>query len=81
MELGVGPFDAQERANAFSRHNVQSLEEVLPHWNDVERRRSMAVSAREQFEQQMENDRLEVVRQSQRAWQEDERSGDELVES
>ncbi len=40
MELGVRPFEARERADVFRRHNVQSLEEILPHWESEERRRA-----------------------------------------
>ncbi|HSC89459.1 MAG TPA: glutathione-regulated potassium-efflux system protein KefC [Polyangiaceae bacterium] len=80
VELGVGPFDAQERANAFRRHNLTSLEAMLPHWDDVERRRSMAVSAREQFEQQMSQDRVELLRHGYRAWHGDDSDEEERPE-
>jgi len=56
VELGVRPFEAQERADVFRRHNVQSLEEVLPHWESEEKRRAMARSARAQLEEQMRRD-------------------------
>lgn len=72
--LGVGPYDAQERTDTFRRHNIAMLEAVLPHWDDVEKRRSMAVSAREQLEQQMENDRAETKRHGVRGWQDEESS-------
>jgi glutathione-regulated potassium-efflux system ancillary protein KefC len=54
--LGVRPFEAQERADVFRRHNVQSLEEMLPHWESEEKRRAMARSARTQLEEQMRCD-------------------------
>jgi glutathione-regulated potassium-efflux system ancillary protein KefC len=44
VELGIRPFEARERADVFRRHNVRSLEEVLPHW------------ARAQLEEQMRRD-------------------------
>lgn len=56
VSLGVRPFEAQERADVFRRHNVQSLEEMLPHWESQEKRRAMARSARTQLEEQMRRD-------------------------
>lgn len=56
VALGVRPFEAQERADVFRRHNVQSLEEMLPHWESEEKRRAMARSARTQLEEQMRRD-------------------------
>jgi glutathione-regulated potassium-efflux system ancillary protein KefC len=66
--LGVKPYEARERADQFRRHNVRSLEEILPHWQDVERRTHMARSARDQLERQMENDRKELDRQGAHGW-------------
>lgn len=60
--LGVEPYDAHERANTFRRHNVRSLEEILPHWQDLEKRTNMARTAREELERQMERDRADVER-------------------
>jgi glutathione-regulated potassium-efflux system ancillary protein KefC len=60
--LGVRPYEARERADLFRRHNLRLLEEMLPRWENVEERTSLAVSAREQLEQQMERDRAEVAR-------------------
>jgi len=56
VELGVRAFEAQERADVFRRHNVRSLEEMLPHWESQEKRRLMARSARAQLEEQMRRD-------------------------
>lgn len=56
VELGIRPFEAHERADIFRRHNVRSLEEILPHWESEEKRRDMARSSRAQLEEQMRRD-------------------------
>ncbi len=68
--LGVGAYEAKERADVFRRHNVQAMESILPHWQDVERRTKMAISARDQLERQMENDRTSVERHA-KGWHTD----------
>lgn len=60
--LGVRPYEAREAADKFRRHNITSLEAVLPHWQDVQGRTNMAKSAREQLEKQMEEDRAQLER-------------------
>jgi glutathione-regulated potassium-efflux system protein KefC len=60
--LGVRPYEARERADLFRRHNLRLLEEMLPRWENVEERTSIAVSAREQLEQQMDRDRASLDR-------------------
>jgi glutathione-regulated potassium-efflux system ancillary protein KefC len=60
--LGVRPYEARERADLFRRHNLRLLEEMRSRWENVEERTSIAVSAREQLEQQMERDRAELDR-------------------
>ncbi|HEY3493880.1 MAG TPA: NAD-binding protein [Polyangiaceae bacterium] len=75
-KLGVRPYEARERADQFRRHNLRSLEDILPHWQDVERRTHMARSAREQLERQMETDRAELDRHGGHGWQ-DERAEQE----
>jgi glutathione-regulated potassium-efflux system ancillary protein KefC len=66
--LGVGAYEARERTDAFRRHNIRMLEEILPHWNDEERRTKMARSARDQLERQMEQDRVELEKQAVGDW-------------
>ena len=66
--LGVRPYEARERADLFRAHNVKSLEDMLPHWQDEAERLRMARSAREQLERQMERDRTELDRQSAHGW-------------
>jgi len=60
--LGVRPYEARERADQFRRHNIQSLEQVLPIWADEAERTKVARSARDQLEQQMERDRATLDR-------------------
>jgi glutathione-regulated potassium-efflux system ancillary protein KefC len=66
--LGVGAYEARERADAFRRHNVRSIEEILPHWHDETRRNKMARSARDELERQMQHDRAELDREGQSEW-------------
>lgn len=58
--LGVLPYEARELADAFRMHNVGSLEELLPHLRDDNRRLSTARAAREQLEQQFARDRARL---------------------
>jgi glutathione-regulated potassium-efflux system ancillary protein KefC len=74
--LGVHPYEARERADRFRRHNIASLENVLPHWKDDERRTSMVRSAREQLERQMEEDRAELESHGARGWHTDVKAAD-----
>jgi glutathione-regulated potassium-efflux system protein KefC len=60
--LGVRPYEARERADLFRRHNLRLLEDMLPRWENLEERTNIAVTAREQLEQQMERDRAELDR-------------------
>jgi glutathione-regulated potassium-efflux system ancillary protein KefC len=69
--LGVRPYEARERADVFRRHNVRAMEAILPHWQDVEARTKMAISARDQLERQMENDRRTADRHGVRGWHTD----------
>jgi glutathione-regulated potassium-efflux system ancillary protein KefC len=74
--LGVRPYEAKERADVFRRHNIRAMEAVLPHWQDVEARTKMAISARDQLERQMENDRRTIERRGVRGWHTDPPSAD-----
>jgi glutathione-regulated potassium-efflux system ancillary protein KefC len=67
-ELGVRPFEAKERADVFRRHNIQAMEAILPHWQDMTTRTQMAISSRDQLERQMENDRRALERPNVRGW-------------
>jgi glutathione-regulated potassium-efflux system ancillary protein KefC len=69
--LGVRSYEAKERADVFRRHNIRMMESILPHWQDVEARTKLAVSAREQLERQMDDDRRTAERHSTRGWHTD----------
>jgi len=60
--LGVRPYEARERGDQFRRHNVQSLEQILPVWANEAERTNLVRSARDQLEQQMERDRAGLDR-------------------
>jgi len=66
--LGVRPYEARERADLFRTHNVQTLESMLPRWENEAERTSLARSAREQLEQQMQEDRADLERHTGRGW-------------
>jgi glutathione-regulated potassium-efflux system ancillary protein KefC len=62
--LGVRPYEANEQAMLFRRHNLKTMESILPHWEDLERRTQLARTAREQLERQMEGDRSNLERRA-----------------
>jgi glutathione-regulated potassium-efflux system ancillary protein KefC len=66
--LGVRPYEARERADLFRTHNVQTLESILPRWENEAERTNLIRSAREQLEQQMQEDRADLERHSGRGW-------------
>jgi len=69
--LGVSPYEARERADLFRRHNVGSLESLIPHYKDETRRLSMAKASREELEKQFERDRAALDRAGNKGWQTD----------
>lgn len=66
--LGVRPYEAKERADVFRRHNLKTLEDILPKWQDEEERTNLARSAREQLERQMEQDRARLEGHGAGGW-------------
>jgi len=75
--VGVGRFEARERAIRFKRHNLGMLEAMLPHSQDEARRTSMARASRGQLERQFEQDRAELERASGHGWHTDTEGADE----
>jgi glutathione-regulated potassium-efflux system ancillary protein KefC len=69
--LGVGAYEAKERADRFRRQNTASMEEIFPHWENMAKRVQMARSAREELEQQMEMERAELERSGGHGWHTD----------
>jgi glutathione-regulated potassium-efflux system ancillary protein KefC len=66
--LVVRPFEARERADAFRRHNVAGLEELLPEWADETARLSAARNSRLQFEQQFQRDLEDLEERIGHSW-------------
>jgi glutathione-regulated potassium-efflux system ancillary protein KefC len=66
--LGVRPYEARERADLFRAHNLRSMEQMLPRWEDEAERTSFAKSAREQLEQQMMRDRADLDKRGGHGW-------------
>jgi glutathione-regulated potassium-efflux system ancillary protein KefC len=68
QRLGVGPFEARERADRFRRQNLSVLEDLLPHFEDEASRLSSARAAREQLEQQFAEDKAALDRAVGVSW-------------
>lgn len=66
--LGVGPWEAKDRADGFRRHNVRMLEEAMENWHDEEQRTHLAKSARQQLEEQFERDRASLDEEHGEGW-------------
>ncbi len=75
--LGVGRYEARERADRFRRFNIASLEAMLPHRQDEAKRMTMARDARDQLERQFERDRARLQTTSGKSWQEELEAADE----
>ncbi|HEY8946567.1 MAG TPA: glutathione-regulated potassium-efflux system protein KefC, partial [Polyangiaceae bacterium] len=69
--LGVRPYEVRERADAFRRHNVATLEKLLVYYEDEAKRTQLARKAREELEQQFEQDRADLARLGGRDWHRD----------
>jgi glutathione-regulated potassium-efflux system ancillary protein KefC len=68
--LGVGPYEAQERAAKFRRQNLRSLEQMNDgSAADMGERTARARDARDQLERQFEKDREELDRQIGGHWE------------
>ena len=68
--LGVDRFRAKNLADAFRRHNVASVESMLPFYEDEARRMSMAKAGREELERQFARDRERFERErGGKGWQ------------
>ncbi len=65
--LGIGRYEARERADRFRRQNVRVLDEMLPIFGDETRRLSAAKAGREQLEKQFAEDQA-ALDQSVGGW-------------
>jgi glutathione-regulated potassium-efflux system ancillary protein KefC len=68
--LGVSPFEARERADRFRRHNLATMEELTPHFEDEAERLSSARAGREQLERQFAEDKAALDRSVGTSWSE-----------
>ncbi len=76
-QLGVGAFEAREWADRFRRHNQVMLEDAFKNWADQEQRTHLAKTARQELEEQMERERLEIERSHGEGWhRKEEKRGD-----
>ncbi|MFM9882218.1 MAG: cation:proton antiporter, partial [Burkholderiales bacterium] len=55
--LGVEPYEAREIAEAFRRHNLATLNAMLPHFTDEAKTVAIAKSGHEELEQNLRGDR------------------------
>jgi glutathione-regulated potassium-efflux system ancillary protein KefC len=69
--LGVGPYEARERADRFRRQNVAVLEDLMAHFEDEAQRLSAARAGREQLEQQIAEDKAALDRSIGGSWSAD----------
>jgi glutathione-regulated potassium-efflux system ancillary protein KefC len=69
--LGVQAHEARERADAFRRHNLLTMEALLAGWADEPERISRARTARLEFERQFQQDQEEFELQIGQSWRRD----------
>jgi glutathione-regulated potassium-efflux system ancillary protein KefC len=75
--LGVGPYEARERADRFRRQNVAVLEQLMPQFEDEAQRLSTARAGREQLEQQIAEDKAALDRSIGASWSSDAETAEE----
>jgi glutathione-regulated potassium-efflux system ancillary protein KefC len=75
--LGVDRYEARERADRFRRHNLQSLEQLLPQFRDEAQRLSAARAATEELEEQMQRDISALEHLGEPGWNEEEQAAEE----
>lgn len=66
--LGVRAFEARERADIFRRHNLGTMEALLPIWADESARIASARAWRVEFEQQFQRDQERFVAEVGQSW-------------
>jgi glutathione-regulated potassium-efflux system ancillary protein KefC len=66
--LGVRPFEARERADIFRRHNLGTMEALLPNWADESARIASARAWRIEFEQQFQRDQERFEAEVGQSW-------------
>ncbi|HXU63490.1 MAG TPA: glutathione-regulated potassium-efflux system protein KefC [Polyangia bacterium] len=66
--LGVGPYEARERADRFRRHNLGALEDLMPRFEDELARYSSSRAGRQQLERQFADDKAALDRAVGVSW-------------
>jgi glutathione-regulated potassium-efflux system ancillary protein KefC len=66
--LGVDAYRAREMADAFRRHNVASMESLIPHFHDENRMLTVAKAGREELEELFSRDREKFEEKGRGGW-------------
>ena len=66
--LGVDPYRAREMADAFRRHNVATMEALVPHFHDENRMVSVAKAGRDELEELFSRDRAKFEENGRGGW-------------
>jgi glutathione-regulated potassium-efflux system ancillary protein KefC len=65
---GVDAFRAREMADAFRRHNVSAMEDLVPHFHDENRMLTVARAGREELEELFNRDRERFEQKGGGGW-------------
>jgi glutathione-regulated potassium-efflux system ancillary protein KefC len=66
--LGVDRFRAREMADAFRRHNVMTMEALIPHFRDEAKVLSEAKAGREELREFFARDRAQIEAEQRKGW-------------
>jgi len=66
--LGIDRFRAKEMADVFRRHNVETMNALVPHFQDEVRALSEAKAGREQLREQFARDRAQIETEHRAGW-------------
>jgi glutathione-regulated potassium-efflux system ancillary protein KefC len=64
----VDPYRAIEIANAFRRHNVGTMDALIPNFRDELKVLSSAKAGREELERQFAQDRAKFEDENEESW-------------
>ena len=66
--LGVDAYRAREMADSFRRHNVTTMDALIPHFHDENQMLSVAKAGREELEELFSRDREKFEESSRGGW-------------
>jgi glutathione-regulated potassium-efflux system ancillary protein KefC len=66
--LGIDRFRAKEMADVFRRHNVETMDALVPHFRDEVHVLSEAKAGREQLREQFSRDRVQFETEHRAGW-------------